>query len=320
MGGIFAELGLHVTNFDSVVSRFNDELSMKSFVLIDEGMFFGNKGDAERMKTLITEDKARFEQKYQSPEVLPSFHNFLVLSNNMKAVQVPNEERRFFMLEALRKAYTKNDWSALWALVKDPTFQELFFQLLLSIDTSCIVKGQAPMTAFKQRIQARQAPETVKFLKDLLDDPSLMQKPLRELHNENHQMQLRDEFETRGRFMLRHRPNYESSAFAQQTPEWDDWALSQDLANGSKTKELVPKRHVVHCVMDHFKGESYAKVTSDDVNSTMESLGLGKDCATKVPLGSTQKRCYAFPSIEGLRYMLMKQNWLTEEDLPEFEA
>jgi hypothetical protein len=38
VGGIFAELGLHVTNFDSVVSRFNDELSMKSFVLVDEGM------------------------------------------------------------------------------------------------------------------------------------------------------------------------------------------------------------------------------------------------------------------------------------------
>ena len=33
---MFAELGLHVTNFDSVVNRFNDELSMKSFVLVDE--------------------------------------------------------------------------------------------------------------------------------------------------------------------------------------------------------------------------------------------------------------------------------------------
>jgi len=74
MMGIMQELGLHVTNFDSVVNRFNDELSMKSYVLIDEGvtfsmfrsaliflwltaclflqMFFGNKGDAEKMKTL----------------------------------------------------------------------------------------------------------------------------------------------------------------------------------------------------------------------------------------------------------------------------
>ncbi len=81
MMGIMQELGLHVTNFDSVVNRFNDELSMKSYVLIDEGvmilmlrnsaskamcyfvkcgnflllhlqMFFGNKGDAEKMKAL----------------------------------------------------------------------------------------------------------------------------------------------------------------------------------------------------------------------------------------------------------------------------
>ncbi len=33
MMGIMQELGLHVTNFDSVVNRFNDELSMKSYVL-----------------------------------------------------------------------------------------------------------------------------------------------------------------------------------------------------------------------------------------------------------------------------------------------
>lgn len=38
MMGIMQELGLHVTNFDSVVNRFNDELSMKSYVLIDEGV------------------------------------------------------------------------------------------------------------------------------------------------------------------------------------------------------------------------------------------------------------------------------------------
>ncbi len=40
MMGIMQELGLHVTNFDSVVNRFNDELSMKSYVLIDEGVTF----------------------------------------------------------------------------------------------------------------------------------------------------------------------------------------------------------------------------------------------------------------------------------------
>ncbi len=56
------------------------------------------------MKTLITEDK------YQSPEVLPSFHNFVVLSNSEKVVQIPNEEGRFFMLQPKRKLYSKQDW------------------------------------------------------------------------------------------------------------------------------------------------------------------------------------------------------------------
>ncbi len=269
---------------------------------------------AERMKTLITEDKARFEQKYQSPEVLPSFHNFLVLSNNMKAVQVPNEERRFFMLEAARKHYSQAEWSAMWALVKDPSFQELFFQFLLSIDASCVVKGQAPMTAFKTRIQARQAPEAVRFLKDLLDDPALMQKPMRDINSETDQMRLREEFESRDRFVLKHRPNHESNAFGNQTAEWEDWSLAQDLAGHSEIKELVPHRHVVHCVMDHFKGESYVRITADDIHSALESLGLSKTPTLRIPIGGVCRRCYAFPSIEGLRHMLKKQNWLTEED------
>ncbi len=40
MMAFMQELGLRVTNFDSVVNRFNDELSMKSYVLIDEGVTF----------------------------------------------------------------------------------------------------------------------------------------------------------------------------------------------------------------------------------------------------------------------------------------
>jgi hypothetical protein len=147
------------------------------------------QGDAERMKTLITEDKARFEQKYQSPEVLPSFHNFAVLNNNEKAVQVPNEERRLFLLRASRILYSTSASSAthkkhmahLWNCVKDPTFQELFYQFLLGVDTSNIVKGQAPHTSFKQRIQAQQVPVAIKFLVDALDDVSIMAKPMADL-------------------------------------------------------------------------------------------------------------------------------------------
>ncbi len=35
--GIFQDLALHVTNFKGVVSRFNGQLAMKTFVFVDEG-------------------------------------------------------------------------------------------------------------------------------------------------------------------------------------------------------------------------------------------------------------------------------------------
>lgn len=269
------------------------------------------------MKTLITEDKARFEQKYQSPEVLPSFHNFVVLSNNEKAVQVPNEERRFFMLAAKRKLYTKSEWADLWALVKDPTFQALFFQYLLNADASIIHKGQAPMTSFKTKIQAKQAPETIKFLKALLDDPALMQRPMADLHSETEQLALRNEFETRGRFLLKSRPNLtETRVFSNLAEEkdWQEFQLKNDLQRNSAMKEVVPYRHVVQCVISHFKGEAYAKVTSEDVFSVMESLGITK-ANIKVPAGSSSKRSFVFPSVQGLEYLLKRQNWMTAEDL-----
>jgi hypothetical protein len=64
------------------------------------------------------------------------------------------------------------------------TFQELFYQFLLSVDTSNMVKGQAPHTSFKQRIQAQQAPEAIKFLVAALDDVSIMAKPMADLSND----------------------------------------------------------------------------------------------------------------------------------------
>ena len=277
----------------------------------------------ERMKTLITEDKARFEQKYQSPEVLPSFHNFCVLSNNEKAVQVPNEERRFFLLRASRILYGTSASSAthkkhmahLWNCVKDPTFQELFYQFLLGVDTSNILKGQAPHTSFKQRIHAQHAPEAIKFLVDALDDVSIMAKPMADLSNDYDRQNLMAEIEEKQRFKLKHRPAANQPYFPNLIgEEWEEAMLKQDLDKRSIVKEVIPHRHVVHQVIAHFRDESYHKLTAEDINSALEQLGLTKNHQIKIPLGSTTRRCYAFPSVEGLRYMLTKQHWLGDEE------
>ncbi len=274
------------------------------------------------MKTLITEDKVRMEQKYQSPEVLPSFHNFFVLSNNEKAVQVPNEERRFFMLRAMRiihgtAAQDRQWWGHAWSLVQDPLFRATFFHYLLTIDVSRIQKGRAPPTSFKQLIQAQQAPEAIKFCKELLYDTKLMQKPMADLC-ENDVMALRDEFDSKGRFELKHRP--QSTAFSNLIGDaYEEAMLQKDFEKMSPMKEVVPTRHVVRCLIDHFKGESYVRHSSEDINSCLEKLGIRKG-QLKVPAGSSTKRCFVFPSVEGLRYLLKRQHWLTPDDTLEEEV
>lgn len=262
----------------------------------------------------ITEDRARFEQKYQSAEVLPSFHNFVILSNTQKAVQIPNEERRFFMLTATRKHYTAGQWSELWAAVKDPTFQALFFHFLQTVDTSGIIKGQAPMTQFKTKIQAQQAPATIKFCKALLDDPTLFQSPMADIRLESDQMLLREEFDSKGRFLIKTRPAT-PPAFTNlvEEEEWERYQLSIDMGR-TGLKELIPVRHVVQSVISHFKGEAYVRITTDDVTESLEKLGIGKQHNLAIPTGRTSRRCFGFPSVQGLRYLLKKGNWLTVDD------
>ena len=94
----------------------------------------------------------------------------MVLSNTKKAVEIPNSERRFFMLCCVDLHYSQEKLDSLWALVKDPSIHELFFHYLLSVDSSSVKKGQAPFTAFKQQIQSVQAPNAIKWIKHLLTD------------------------------------------------------------------------------------------------------------------------------------------------------
>ena len=49
----------------------------KQFCFV-HSVFMGNKGDAEKMKVLITEERYRHEAKFAEPESNPSNHNFAI--------------------------------------------------------------------------------------------------------------------------------------------------------------------------------------------------------------------------------------------------
>jgi hypothetical protein len=278
------------------------------------------QGDAEKLKTFITEDKARIEAKYQSPLTLPSFHNFVVLSNNEKAVEVGQSERRFFMLQPKRKQYRKDEWKDMWYQVKDPTFQELFYQYLQTIDTSIITKGQAPMTAFKTHIRASQAPPTIRFLKELLYDPTLMQRPMANM-NDQFRMQLLDEFSTKNRFALKNRAMLPTALENLVERQSEAELLQKELKTRNNIKTQVPQNHVIDCILQYFRGHAYVREDSESIRRVLtdmlelpiSTLGM-RDPAKPSDAKLSTFRSWVFPSIEGLRYILDSKGYMTAND------
>ena len=199
----------------------------------------------------------------------------MVLSNTKKAVEIPNSNRRFFMLCCIYLHYSQEKLDSLWALVRDPSIQELFFHYLLGIDSSSVRKGRAPFTAFKQQIQSAQAPNAIKWIKHLLTDTNALCSCPTEFQMESERYAIIREIEESGLCRIRHRPAAEHDAFNNlMSKEWEQHALQMDLAKTSAVKTVVPIRHVTDCIMNYLKGQSFRETTEDDIVDTFKSLGL----------------------------------------------
>lgn len=278
------------------------------------GLFFKAHGDAEKLKCLITEDKFRSEEKFQSPIQLPSFHNFCVASNSQKAVEVPNEERRFFLLQCTRLTYSKAHWDLLWANVQDDTVRRLFYQYCLTIDTSIITKGQAPFTQFKQSLQADQAPMAIKWVKHvILSDPDALNWMVpKEINKPTERENVAADLDS-GLFSLKFRPAESAAYNALAGDAYEQLALQLDLAPRGQFKTVVPRGHVAECILNHFRGQAYRSSNEDEVIADLVRLGL-THTIKKIPHGGTSRRCIVFPSINAIKYLLRKKNWLSAAD------
>ncbi len=252
--------------------------------------------------------------------MLPSFHNFVVLSNTKKAVEIPNSERRFFMLCCVDLHYTQEKLDSLWALVKDPSIHELFFHYLLGVDSSIVKKGQAPFTAFKQQIQSAHAPNAIKWMKHLMTDTDSMCSCPGEVRMDSERCAIMREIEETGLFRLKHRSEAGNEAFSNLVgEEWEQHALDRDLAKRSAVKTVVPVRHVTDCVMNYFKGQSFRGTTEDDILDTFKSLGLKVDFIKKITPGGTSRRCIVFLSVQGLTFLLKKMRWMSADEVVSYD-
>ena len=87
------------------------------------------------------------------------------------------------------------------------------------------------------------------------------------LDSERHAI-LRD-IEEFGLLRMRHRSAAGTEAFSHLVGnEWEQHAPQMDLAKRSAVKTVVPVRHVIDCVMNHFQGQSFKGMTGDDIVDT----------------------------------------------------
>ena len=92
-----------------------------------------------------------------------------------------------------------------------------------------------------------------------------------------------------------------------------------DLAKRSAVKTVVPVRRGIHCVMNHFKGQSFRGTTEDDIVDTLDSLNLEVDFVKKIPAGGTSRRCVVFPSVQGLMFLLKSKRWMSVEEVISYD-
>jgi Family of unknown function (DUF5906)/Bifunctional DNA primase/polymerase, N-terminal len=91
--------GLHLTNSNHLVGRFNEHLKDCVLLFADEAFFAGDKQGEGTLKALITERVLFIEGKFKTPQQFPNRLHVIMASNNEWVVPATEGERRYFVLD-----------------------------------------------------------------------------------------------------------------------------------------------------------------------------------------------------------------------------
>jgi len=90
----------HITTLDPIVGTYQSEQFMRTTLLFaDEAVWSGNPKTANRLKGLVTEDTQNINPKFKPMKTFRSVMNLVVASNNVRAVEITKDNRRFQMLD-----------------------------------------------------------------------------------------------------------------------------------------------------------------------------------------------------------------------------
>lgn len=167
---ILGQHGLMVSDPRHVVGNFNAHLRDLLFLECGEAFFAGDRGQANRLKALITDDMLSIEAKGVDPLAVPNRLHILMTTNESWAVAAGADSRRYFVLDVSdSRLNDKVYWSALWRQVQTDDAIAAMLHDLLHLDLVGFSVREIPVTEGLLNERARSATGVVAWAMDVGD-------------------------------------------------------------------------------------------------------------------------------------------------------
>jgi hypothetical protein len=105
---LFGNGGMTTQRMEDLVGQFNHRLATTCALLMEEGIWAGDKAAENRLKQLITGESVQTEAKFANAQETANYLSIIMNTNEQWAVPASPDERRFAVFEAI-EVWPKND-------------------------------------------------------------------------------------------------------------------------------------------------------------------------------------------------------------------
>lgn len=157
----------HIEDINMLIGDFNGHLADAFFICADELSFGGNKQEANRLKTFITEKQRTINDKMKTAFKVDAYTRSFILSNEDYVVNVEQGDRRYIISECSSELKGNYDWFDKYQnWLKDGGFNNIMY-FLVNRDIKNFNPLEIPVTEAKVDLQVKSSDLSTKFLIDL---------------------------------------------------------------------------------------------------------------------------------------------------------
>lgn len=142
---IWGQHGIHISNFNHLVGKFNGHLTDVCFLFADEAFYSGDKQHEGVLKALITEPTVMIERKGLDSIPHQNYLKVFMVTNNDYAVPASKDERRYCVFDVTSDRIGDNNYfDDLHAACTDRSVQAAFLHEMLNRDITNFHPGTIP--------------------------------------------------------------------------------------------------------------------------------------------------------------------------------